>query len=385
MRRWVPRPVDLTIALVLTVAAQAEIWTGFVPIEAVQRPVFAASYLVGSAAVAWHRTAPVAALVVALGGLALVPGLLGVPSQEGLTWFLAVFGLVVSTSYHARRPFVALGVVLGVLLVTIVVQKGFSVADLAYAWILAGGAWLAGWAVRSRTLRADLSEQRAALAEHEAQWRADTAVAEERLRIARELHDVVSHGLSVMTLHVGGVRRLLGPEQTVEREALEAVERTGRESLAEMQRMLGVLRAPHTAEAAVTPGLADVDTLLDDARAAGIQVSSTVSGHIRPLPPGVELAAYRIVQEAVTNVLRHAAARSLACTVDHGSGEVALTVIDDGTASAGRGSGHGLTGMRERAALYGGSVEAGPRAGGGFAVRAVLPVPATLPIAEDST
>jgi signal transduction histidine kinase len=274
-------------------------------------------------------------------------------------------------------------VTLGMLLVTIVVAKGFLLADIAYAWFLVGGAWLAGWAVRSRTLRAELSEQRAALAEHEAQWRADAAVAAERLRIARELHDVVSHGLSVMTLHVGGVRRLLGPEQSRERAALEAVERTGRESLAEMQRMLGVLRGPETAEAAVTPGLADVDTLLDDARVAGIEVSYTVSGAVRPLPPGVDLAAYRIVQEAVTNVLRHAAARSLVCVVEHRPGEVALTVTDDGTGPGHSDSGHGLCGMRERATLYGGRLEAGPRPGGGFAVRAFLPVPAAVPVVKD--
>jgi signal transduction histidine kinase len=319
MRRWVPRPVDLVVAVVLTVAAQIEIWTGFVPIDADLRPVLAASYLVGTAAVAWHRTAPLTALVVTLGGLVLVPGLLDVASQDGLTWFVAVFGVIVSVGYHARRPPLALGVILGVLLVSIVVQKGFLLGDIAYAWLLAGGAWLAGWAVRSRTLRAELSEQRAALAEEEAQWRADAAVAEERLRIARELHDVISHGISVMTLHAGGVRRLLAPEQARERQVLEAVERTGRESLAEMHRMLGILRGPADGgEAAVTPGLADVDALLDTARAAGLGVTLTISGDVLPLPPGLDLAAYRIVQEAVTNVLRHAAARSLGCTVAYG-------------------------------------------------------------------
>jgi signal transduction histidine kinase len=387
MRRWVPGRLDLVIALVLTIAGQIEVWTGFVPAGADQRPVLAVGYLVGMVAVAWHRTAPLTALTVVMTGLVLVPGILGLDASAGLSWFVAAFGVIISAAYHARRPLVALAVTLGMIAASIVVQKGFLVGDIVYGWFLAGGAWLGGWAVRSRTLRAQLSEQRAVLAEHEAQWRADAAVAEERLRIARELHDVISHGISVMTLHAGGVRRLLAPGQVREREVLEAVERTGRESLAEMQRMLGVLRGPaDSAEAAVTPGLADVDVLLDAARSAGLDVTLTVSGDVRPLPPGLDLAAYRIVQEAVTNVLRHARAGSLVCTVDHRGSEVVVTVTDDGGGCAdGAGGGHGLIGMRERAALYGGEVEAGPRAGGGFAVRAVLPVPVPVVVPEGAS
>jgi signal transduction histidine kinase len=379
MRRWVPGPLDLAIALVLTVAGQIEVWTGFVPADAAQRPVLAGAYLVGMLAVAWHRTAPLSALTVVLTCLVLVPGILGLDASEGLSWFVAAFGVIISAAYHARRPVVALAVTLGMIAASIVAEKGFAVGDIAYGWFLAGGAWLGGWAVRSRTVRAQLSEQRAELAEHEAQWRAEAAVAEERLRIARELHDVISHGISVMTQHAGGVRRLLAPEQVREREVLEAVERTGRESLAEMQRMLGVLRGPaETAEAAVTPGLADLDALLDAARSAGLAATLDVTGEVRPLPPGLDLAAYRIVQEAVTNVLRHARARSLACTVEHGVREVVVAVTDDGVGDDGAGGGHGLIGMRERAALYGGAVETGPRPGGGFAVRAVLPVPVSV-------
>jgi signal transduction histidine kinase len=386
MPRWVPRPLDLAIALVLTVAGQIEIWTGFLTADTGQQPVLAGAYLVGMLAVAWHRTVPLTALTVVMTCLVLVPGILGLDASAGLSWFVAAFGVIISAAYHARRPVVALAVTLGMIAASIVAAKGFLLGDIVYGWFLAGGAWLGGWAVRSRTLRAQLSEQRAVLAEHEAQWRADAAVAEERLRIARELHDVVSHGISVMTLHAGGVRRLLAPEQVREREVLEAVERTGRESLAEMQRMLGVLRGPaETAEAAVTPGLADLDPLLDAARSAGLVTTLTVSGEVRPLPPGLDLAAYRIVQEAVTNVLRHARARSLACTVEHRGSEVVVSVTDDGAGpDDGAGGGHGLVGMRERAALYGGAVEAGPRPEGGFAVRAVLPVPVAEPVAEEA-
>ncbi len=196
-------------------------------------------------------------------------------------------------------------------------------------------------------------------------------MAEERLRIAREMHDVVSHSLSVMTLHVSGVRRLLRPDQVEERAALETAERTGRESIAEMHRMLGVLRGPETD--APAPGLARLAELLEPARAAGLEVACTVD--VGPLPPGLDLAAYRIVQEAVTNVIRHARARRVTCTVRSDGRTLDLRVTDDGAGGAVAGAGgHGLVGMRERAALYGGTVEAGPGPGG-FTVHAVLPVP----------
>ncbi len=200
------------------------------------------------------------------------------------------------------------------------------------------------------------------------------------------MHDVLSHSVSVMTLHVSGVRRLLRPEQEEERAALEAVERTGRESLAEMHRMLGVLRSAENGERGPAPGLDRVPELLDAARRAGLQAELTIGGASRPLPPGLDLAAYRIVQEAVTNVLRHANARRLDCTIDYGDACVELHVVDDGRGTPAPGAGgHGLVGMRERAALYGGSVDAGPRARGGFAVHAVLPVPEPAPAPARTT
>jgi signal transduction histidine kinase len=346
MRRWLPRPVDLAAAAGLTVVTQVELWAVLDP--ALPRAAVAAAYAVGTVAVAWHRLAPLTVLAVSLTALAVVPGALGVDPASGLGWFVTAFTVMVSAGYHARRPLLALAIALGLLALSVVLQQGVAVSDIAFAWLLAGGAWLAGRAVATRTVRAELFEQRAALAEQEAQWRAAAAVAEERLRIAREMHDVISHSVSVMTLHVSGVRRLLRPDQVEERAALEAVERTGRESLAEMHRMLGVLRS---------------------------------------LPPGIELAAYRIVQEGVTNVLRHASARRVDCTVGYGDADVELLVVDDGRGASATGEGgHGLAGLRERTALYAGSVEAGPRPDGGYALHAVLPVPAaeTLPTARDA-
>jgi signal transduction histidine kinase len=382
MHPWTPSPVDLAAAAVLTVGAQAEVWAGVV--TGAPRPVLAASFLVGTLAVAWHRIAPVTALVVAMTALAVVPSALGVDLNAAWTWFIAVFAVIVSAGYHARRPIVALAVTLGLLSTTVALSTGLLIGDISYACLLGTGAWLAGRTVANRTLRADLSEHRAALAEQQAQWRAATAVTDERLRIARELHDVIGHSISVMMLHVGGVRRLLRPEQIDERAALEAVERTGRDALAEIQRLLGVLRTSDPDEPSPAPRLAHAGELLEPARAAGIRAALTVTGHVRPLPAGLDLAAYRIVQEAVTNVLRHAAATRVDCTVDYGPHAVDLRIVNDGTSRAAAGpNGHGHVGMRERTALYGGTVDIGPQPDGGYTVHAVLPVPRPVTMQAD--
>ena len=384
MRRWVPRSIDLAAAAVLTAATQVELWLLEPP--GVPLGALSASFAVGTLAFAWHRTAPMPALVVGLTGLAVVPGVFGVDPASTFGWFVTALALMASAGYRARRPGLALGIAFALLAASIVLQKGWVIADILFAWMLAGAAWLAGRALATRTLRAELSDERAAAAEQQAQWQAAAAVAEERLRIAREMHDVLSHSVSVMTLHVSGVRRLLRPDQAAERAALEAVERTGRESLAELHRMLGVLRSSDDGERGPAPGLDRLPELLDAARRAGLQAELTISGARRPLPPGVDLAAYRIAQEAITNVLRHAAAHRLECTVTYGESRLELHVADDGrgTATPGPG-GHGLLGMRERALLYGGSVDAGPRPGGGFAVHAVLPVPESEPATARTT
>ena len=374
MSRWVPRPPDLALAAVLATGSVLELWLD--PAMADRWSLLLPAYLVGTVAVAWHRIAPITTVVVVLSCLVTFPGALGIDPANSFGWLFAVVVVMVSAGYRAPRPVLVLGIASALIAAGIVLEKGLVVADIAFAWIFAGGAWLAGRTVASRTVRAELFEQRAALAEQQAQWQAAAAVAEERLRIAREMHDVLSHSVSVMTLHVSGVRRLLRSDQVEERAALEAVERTGRESLAEMHRMLGVLRSAEDGERGPAPGLDRVPELLDAARTAGLHADLTIGGTVRPLPPGVDLAAYRIVQEAVTNVLRHASAHRLDCALDYGAACVELHVVDDGRGAAAAGpGGHGLVGMRERAALYGGSVDAGPRPGGGFAVHAVLPVP----------
>ena len=240
--------------------------------------------------------------------------------------------------------------------------------DFVFVMLILTCAWAAGYALKSKLAEADARRLRA---EEEAR----EAVAEERGRIARELHDVVAHSVSVMTVQAGAVRRLLTPEQEREREALLTVEQTGRQALTEMRRLLGVLRQEgETAALAPQPGLATLSTLVDQVRDAGLPVELTYEGEQLTLPPGVDLSAYRIVQEALTNTLKHAGPAHAWVAVRYGTDEVEVEIANDGRAENGGGHGHGLVGMRERVALCGGALTAGPRPGGGYTISARLPV-----------
>jgi signal transduction histidine kinase len=236
--------------------------------------------------------------------------------------------------------------------------------------------WTIAYALGRKFKEADEAKERAARAEREREERARSAVTDERARIARELHDVVGHSVSVMTVQASAVRRLLRPEQQRERESLLIVEQTGREALAEMRRMVGVLRRPEEAPAlAPQPSLKHLDKLVEQAREAGLPVELRVEGDPLPLPAGLDLTAYRLVQEALTNALKHARAQHAEVLVHYSDEHVELTVSDDGRgAGDGDGGGHGLVGMRERMTVYGGELEAGPRPEGGYRLRARLPV-----------
>ena len=205
---------------------------------------------------------------------------------------------------------------------------------------------------------------------------AERAVAEERQRIARELHDVVAHSVSVMTVQAGAVRRLLRPEQERERLALETIEATGREALTEMRRLVGLLRHQGaTPDFAPQPSMRAVDVLVGTIRESGLPVDLVVEGTPVELPPGVDLAAYRVVQEALTNALKYAGPASAWVTIRWKEADLEIEVANDGrTEAGGDGGGHGLVGLRERVSLVGGSIESGPRDGGGFVVMARLPV-----------
>jgi signal transduction histidine kinase len=211
------------------------------------------------------------------------------------------------------------------------------------------------------------------------QERAERALADERARIARELHDVIGHSISVMGVQAGGVRRLLRPEQTREREALLAVEATGRQAVGEMRRLIGLLRTDEQGIAEPSPSLARVEHLATEMRRAGMALELCVEGDVRRLPPGPDLAGYRIVQEALTNALKHAPEAQVRATVRSCGDRLEIDVCDDGRgapATTNGHPGHGLLGMRERTSLYGGRLSAGPRPEGGFGVHAQIPIDA---------
>ena len=246
-----------------------------------------------------------------------------------------------------------------------------------YFWVslIFAMVWVAGYALKRKLVETESERERL---EHEREERAREAVAEERARLARELHDVVGHSVSVMTVQTSAVRRLLLPEQEKEREALEVVEQTGRQALAEMRRLVDVLRRPEEAPAlAPQPSLQHLEKLVAHVRESGLPVELRVEGEAVRLPAGVDLTAYRLVQEGLTNALKHARADRAEVLVRYGDGEIELEVTDNGTGGGdGSGGGHGLVGMRERIAVYGGELDAAPQPEGGFRLRARLPVEA---------
>jgi signal transduction histidine kinase len=259
-------------------------------------------------------------------------------------------------------------------LVTVNDPKG-KVGDFVWDVITFTVAWVIGFAVGDKYREVDEAKERAALAEREREERARRAVADERARIARELHDVVGHSVSVMTVQASAVRRLLEADQERVGEALQVVEQTGREALAEMRRMVGVLRHAEDGPAlAPQPSLEQLERLVEHTRNAGLPVDLRVEGDPVQLPTGIDLTAYRLVQEGLTNAIKHAGANRAEVLVRYAAGHVELTVSDDGCGEGdGGGGGHGLVGMRERVSVYGGKLEAGSRPEGGFRLRARLP------------
>jgi signal transduction histidine kinase len=251
-----------------------------------------------------------------------------------------------------------------------------AAADLVLQPALFAIAWLGGLALRERAAHAEVAEARAAHAEREREAAARIAVAEERTRIARELHDIVAHAVSVMVLQVGAVRHKLPDELESDREALTGVERTGRAALGEMRRLLGAMRqGAEDVELGPQPGLAGIDSLLDAFRRAGLPVELHVQGDPFQLPQPLDLSAYRIVQEGLTNTLKHARARHADVFINYAPDALGIDVRDDGDGSAtGDGLGHGLVGIRERVKIYGGEMRAGAASGGGYLLSARIPL-----------
>jgi signal transduction histidine kinase len=258
--------------------------------------------------------------------------------------------------------------------------------DVVDDYVLLAAAWTLGEGVRQRRLHAAELEDRAARLEREREEKARQAATQERLRIARELHDVVAHSLSVIGVQAGAARLVLDadPHPTRAREAVAAIEATANQAMTEMRRALGILRAtePSGVTLAPLPGLGQLPALLDQLRSAGLPVDLTLTGEPRPVATSIDLSLYRIVQEALTNALKHASASHAEVVVCYQAHDITVEVTDDGRGpapAAERSEGTGTIGMRERVALFGGELRVGPRPQGGYAVRVCLPIPAEGP------
>ncbi|MEZ5246394.1 MAG: sensor histidine kinase [Acidimicrobiales bacterium] len=328
--------------------------------------------------VAWRRTAPVAALWTTVACTAPF-WVLDYPDDPAGPNLLI---LIYSLAAHAGRPrsirhfWGAFGVMTGVLVAGVIsVEEDLPWVAVPANVVVFGTAWILGDNLRTRRKYLAELEEKAERNEQRQRAEAQRAVVEERTRIARELHDVVAHSMSVMVVQAGAARRILDRDPAQAAEALAAIEETGRESLTEMRRMLGVLRSEgEEAELTPQPGLDDFDRLLQTCGEAGLPVELVVTGQVRHLAPGLEMNAYRVVQESLTNSLKHAGTASAVVRLHYRADALEVHVTDDGrgAAATSAGSGQGLVGMRERVEAYGGHLTAGPRPGGGFAVEATF-------------
>jgi len=368
--------LDITIGVALVALASVVTWVPSHPFaDKVHGPgwLLAVYPILLAGPVAWRRVFPLGAFTVTMSAVVLQAVVSG-HSVEGLqTIFCAGFAMYAAARYSTRRRATA-ALAIGTVAFTVysledpVVMAG-SEGDL-WATSFFGAAFLATW-LTGVFLHTHHEERESRLRSQALERAAADAVADERSRLARELHDVISHNLSVVVVQAAGAQA--AGEHSAE--ALEKIERSGRESLVEMRRLLGVLRSdPGEASTAPQPGLGSLAGLVEQVSAAGLPVDLEIEGEDRDLPPALDLSVYRIVQESLTNVLKHAAGASARVRIRCAASVVEVEVLDDGAGPAeAPGIGHGLVGMRERVAVFGGSLEAGPRAGGGFAVHAQFP------------
>ena len=360
--------VDALI-VALAAAAQVEVW---LDPALTPRVATAPLALLWTLPLLYRRRFPLGApaLVFAtLAAEAFLPG--DVVTSAQVTGLTLIAAFAVSGSGSDLRPALAGGALGYASVSVIILVERFPPSEAWPILVVAPISWTIGRAFRDRGRRAADLEARAEQLEraHEA------AVAGERATIARELHDVIAHSVSVMTVQAGAARLLLDEDPSRARASLLAVEETGRQALAEMRRLLGILRGDeHETRLAPQPGISEIASLVEQVRGAGLPVDVVVEGERQALPPGVDLAAYRVVQEALTNALKHAGAARAEVSIRYGEDALQLAVTNDGHVGPSGRDGHGLIGMRERVALYGGEFDATPRREGGFAVRAILPL-----------
>ncbi|HWO65528.1 MAG TPA: sensor histidine kinase [Umezawaea sp.] len=363
--RAIPRPVlvDVLLAVVLTgltLATLIGVSGGSAPWPAYPLAALTAAPLV------LRQRAPVVVMAVIAAALAAYSLLdYGDYPNAGVGVLIGMF--TVATLRPRRVAAIMFLVVMAVLAAACVASRtGVEWASVAQSTLQVVGAWVLGestrrWGERTRRLAEQTTK----------------AVARERVRIARELHDVVAHHMAVISLQAGVAQYVIDTDVATARDAITTVGDTSRESLAEMRRLLDVLRLEDPSELAPQPGLAALDELVDRTRGAGLPVDVVVTGRERALPPGPDLCAYRVAQESLTNALKHAGPATARIDLDYGERTLTLKVTDDGTADRPRRespTSHGIRGMRERAELYGGVLTAGPAEDGGFAVVVRLPL-----------
>jgi len=403
MRRALPRfrfsmftpvVVDRLIVAGLIIGGLVQAWPSYLPSPAMLYQLDWASYagplvfaIIVPLPLLMRRTHSLIAFAASILALAATSILSLEVSSPAFMIFLAAYSVGRYTAVR-ELSIAALIAAIGIGLAATLTSEGPN-TWFAFMIAILVGLWLTGDTARARELRAEQLEERAARHEAEQRSAAARAADEERSRIARELHDVIAHNVSVIVVQAAAARRVIDHDPAQAKASLATIETTGREALSEMRRLLGVLRADEAglsadmAPSGPQPSLGTLSELVEEMRAAGLPVELAVEGTPRELPPGVDLSAYRVVQEALTNSLRHGDGAATRVVVRYECDSVDLEIVDQGrgvvpvAGGESATAGHGLAGMRERVALVRGELEAGPRPEGGFRVRARLPVDAT--------
>jgi signal transduction histidine kinase len=380
------RVFDVVLALGVTIVGLAEIWVPFQSRSGDGSPIVTSVFTVlAGMALVMRRRYPLPTLVVVV--LVVFGGdVVGPMYLLFFGGFVPIAIAVFSAARHGRGrvPWMAAGVAaVALLVVDLVVEELQSPSEIVFHWGVTATVWGFGYGLRRHEQRAEESTRRAVQAEVAATEQAMAAVLAERTRIARELHDIVAHSVSTMVVQAGAAEQVVGEDPELARRALATIRATGADALGEMRRVVAMLREEGDGadgDLAPQPGLDGLPELLAATRTSGLEATLEVHGTPQPLPPGLELTGFRVVQEALTNARRHSGAASVRVVVEHDPAELRIEVRDDGP-GAGPGpagptgaGGHGLVGMRERVAMYGGHVEAGPGESGGFVVRVVLPL-----------
>ncbi|MGZ4416146.1 MAG: sensor histidine kinase [Gaiellaceae bacterium] len=369
---------DVLLVAFVALVSELDVWAplSFVNHER-HRPILAVVFLAGSLALLWRRRGPLAVLAFVYTVDALLYLAVGAPEALG-TFLPPLIALYSVGRYSDTGSLILAGplVLIGTALHELKDPRFKLSGPAIFFWVLLAAAWPLGRAFRQRERTVEVLSQQADELQRERDAKARAAVAAERARIARELHDVVGHGVSVVVLQLVAALGMLDKgDLDVAQQRLLATERSARQALAEMRRLVGLLDENDEAALVPQPGLAELDRLVAETRAAGVAVELVVRGERVGLPAGLELAAYRVVQEALTNVIKHAQPAIAHVRLSYSSSELVIEVVDDGRRPSGsRDGGRGIAGMRERVGLYAGELTVGVRPAGGFEVRARFPI-----------